>query len=202
MSDELEVKTEESVASSYGGFKTKKFWIKLAIVAVIVLVGGFLITRYMSYSGIINPYEHDYIDVTGKTAEDIAKEKGMEYNQFLKHYGLPEDMPRSTHERAVFYNIPVGVVVERSANVGTFDKLKAEMGWGDEITESTTIGEALDITTLSAYVGEEQLQRFKSLYELPDDVTGDTLYGEVRNLVDSKEKDFREASDSRESYKK
>ena len=105
-------------------------------------------------------------------------------------------MPKSTSERAVFYNIPVGILVKKSTNIGTFEQLQEDMGWGDEITPQTTIGDALDITPLSKYVGDEQLERFKSLYELADDVTGETLYGEVRNIVDSKEKEFREAGNA------
>ena len=118
----------------------------------------------------------------------------MEYDKFLAEYGLPADMPKSTSERAVYYNIPVGVMVEKMADVKTFDELKELMGWGDEITESTTMGDALDVTKLSYYVGEDQLDKFKSLYGLSDAVTGDTLYGQVRNIVDAKDKEYTEAA--------
>ncbi len=194
--DDEKVIIEDSVAPDDGTFKKRKTWIKIAIGAVAVLVFGFATSYFLHATGIINPYEEDYVDVTGKTAEDIAREKGMSFDSFLKSYGLPEDMPKSTSERAVFYNIPVGILVKKSTNIGTFEQLKEDMGWGDEITPETTIGDALDITPLSKYVGDEQLERFKSLYELADDVTGETLYGEVRNIVDSKEKEFREAGNA------
>lgn len=195
MNDE-KVTTENSVAHDDGTFKKRKTWIKIGIGAALVLVLGVVSSQIMSILGVINPYEADYVDVTGRTAEDLAKDKGMEYDEFLKSYGLPEDMPKNTFERAVFYNIPVGVIVEKNTTLGTFEELKADMGWSDDITEDTPLGIALDGTTLSKYVGDEQLQRFKSLYELSDDVTGDTLYGEVRNIVDSKEKEFREAGEA------
>lgn len=179
-----------------GTFKKKKTWIKIGVGAALVLVMGVAVAQLLAFFGFVNPYESDYVDVTGKTAEELAQEKGMEYDAFLKAYGLPEDMPKSTFERAVFYNIPVGVIVEKNGTLGTFDELKKDMGWGDEITPETALGDALDVTTLSNYVGDEQLERFKSLYELSDDVTGDTFYGEVRNIVDSKEKEFREASET------
>lgn len=161
-------------------------------VAVAVLVVGIVVSILLFYNGIVNPYEGDYVDVTGRTAADLAKEKGMSFGDFLKEYGLPDDMPKQTSERAVYYNIPVGKIVEKSKNVGTFKELKEQMGWDDTVTPETTIGEALDKTRLSNYVGDEQLDRFKSLYELPDEVTGETLYGEVRNSVDAMDKQLRE----------
>lgn len=188
---------EEKIACAQKPDK-KKFYIKLSIIALLVLIVGLFAIKLMFVTGIINPYESDYIDVTGRTADDLAKDKGLSYEAFLKKYGLPDDMPRNTSERAVFYNIPVGKIVETNANFGSFDELKASMGWDDTITEETTMGDALDVTKLSYYVGEEQLERFKSLYELPDYVSGDTLYGEVRDIVDAKEKEFYEAGDGKE----
>lgn len=192
MNDEI-LKTEDSVIPDDGTFKKKKTWIKIGIGAIVVLIAAILSSRLLLITGVINPYEKDYIDVTGKTAEDLAKEKGMDYDKFLKAYQLPEDMSRTTFERAVYYNIPIKVVVKKTESIESFEELKESMGWDDSITEDTTLGDALDKTTLSKYVGDEQLERFKSLYELSDDVTGETLYGEVRNLVDAKEKEFREA---------
>ena len=192
MNDEI-LKTEDSVIPDDGTFKKKKTWIKIGVGALVVLIVAVVLSRVLLVTGIINPYEKDYIDVTGKTAEDIAKGKGMDYDKFLKAYGLPEDMSRKTFERAVYYNIPLKIVVKQTESIESFAELKESMGWDDSITEDTTLGDALDKTTLSNYVGDEQLERFKSLYELSDEVTGETLYGEVRNLVDAKEKEFREA---------
>lgn len=196
--DDEKVTTENSAAVDDGTFKKRKTWIKIGIGAVFMLVLAVVLSQVMSILGVINPYEADYVDVTGRTAEELAEEKGMEYDEFLKSYGLPEDMPKNTFERAVFYNIPVGVIVEKNGTLGTLEELRADMGWGDDITADTLLGEALDKTTLSKYVGDEQLERFKSLYELSDEITGDTLYGEVRNIVDSKEKEFREAEESQD----
>lgn len=169
-------------------------WIVIALISVAAILFGVFIAKPLFISGVANPYEKDYIDVTGRTAADLAEEKGMEYDKFLAEYGLPADMPKSTSERAVYYNIPVGVMVEKMADVKTFDELKELMGWGDEITESTTMGDALDVTKLSYYVGEDQLDKFKSLYGLSDAVTGDTLYSQVRNIVDAKDKEYTEAA--------
>lgn len=170
--------------------KKNSLWVMLCVIVVAVVAIGALAVIALRTFGIINPYEKDYIDVTGRTAADIAKDKSYKYEKFLKEYGLPEDMPKNTSERAVYYNIPVRKYVEKTPGTDSFEQLKAEMGWDDSVTEDMTMGEALDITKLKYYVGEEQLERFKALYELPDEVNGETLYGEVRNLVDAKEKEF------------
>lgn len=172
--------------------KQRTLWIVIPLALVLVAVIGFGVVAALRFTGVINPYEKDYIDITGRTAADIAKSKNYKYEKFLKEYGLPEDMPKSTFERAVFYNIPVRKYVEKTPGIESFEQLKTEMGWDDTITEDTTMGDALDNTKLSYYVGEEQLERFKALYGLDETVTGDTLYGEVRNIVDSKEKEFRQ----------
>lgn len=174
--------------------KTRRsLWVIVPIIIVLVVAIGALAVMGLRAMGVINPYEKDYIDVTGKTAADIAKEKNYKYEKFLKEYGLPSDMPKNTSERAVYYNIPVKKYVEKTPGIESFAQLKAEMGWDDTITEETTMGDALDVTKLSYYVGDEQLERFKALYGLSDEVTGDTLYGEVRNIVDTKEQEFYQA---------
>lgn len=202
MSNEmLENVTENSEIDSQTDSGKKKNAIKIiaiCAISVAVVMIGIFITRPLFNSGIANPYEKDYIDVTGKTAEDLAREKGIDYDEFLSEYGLPSDLPKSTSERAVYYNIPVGVMVSKTADVSTFEELKEMMGWNDptvgsdKITEETTMGDALDITKLSYYVGDEQLDKFKSIYGLSEAVTGDTLYGQIRNIVDAKDKEFIE----------
>lgn len=198
MNDEQMINTDVSQQSDAPVVNRRRL-IKVIIVAIIVFAVGIFASKLMFITGIINPYEADYVDVTGRTALDIARDKGMEFDEFLKAYGLPEDMPKRTSERAVYYNVPVGKLVEKNASLGSFEELKESMGWDDTVTESTTMGDALDKTKLSYYVGDEQLQRFKSLYELPETVTGDTLYGEVRNIIDAKDKEFYEADKLKES---
>lgn len=209
MNDEiLENAPGETVETPQNEGEKKKNIIKIVAICAIsvaVIMIGIFVTRPLFNSGIANPYEKDYIDVTGKTAEDLAKEKGLDYDEFLSEYGLPKDLPKSTSERAVYYNIPVGVMVKKTADVSTFEELRGMMGWNDptvgsdKITEETTMGDALDITRLSYYVGDEQLDKFKSIYGLSEAVTGDTLYGQVRNIVDSKDKEFIEEEQQSES---
>ncbi|MDD6564104.1 MAG: hypothetical protein PUF08_03385 [Clostridiales bacterium] len=194
---EISEVTEEVTADTVDDMseekKRRSLWVIVPIIVALVVGIGTLAVMGLRALGIINPYERDYIDVTGRTAAQIAKDKNYKYEKFLKEYGLPDDMPKNTSERAVFYNIPVKKYVEKTPGIESFEQLKESMGWDDSITEDTTMGDALDATKLSFYVGDEQLERFKALYELSDEVTGDTLYGDVRNIVDAKEKEFHDA---------
>lgn len=192
---EAEKNTETEINSG----KRRISWkILVPVLVAVVFAVGIGVSKLLFITGVINPYEKDYVDVTGRTAADIAKSKNMKYDKFLKEYGLPEDMPKNTFERAVYYNIPVGKFVEKTPGIESFESLKVSMGWDDSITEATAMGDALDNTKLYNYVGEFSLERFKVLYELPDSVTGDTLYGEIRNIVDEKDKEFREADETKQ----
>lgn len=184
--------SSDSTQTSNKLLSTKRRIMLLVIIVACVImcaVGIFLLRGF----GVVNTYEKDYIDVTGRTAADIAREKNYKYEKFLKEYGLPADMPKKTSERAVYYNIPIKVFVKKTPGVESFEQLKEQMGWDDTITEDTTIGDALDVTKLKYYVGENQIERFKALYDLDSNVNGETLYGEVRNIVDTKEKELYQA---------
>lgn len=184
--------SSDSTQTSNKLLSTKRRIMLLVIIVACVImcaVGIFLLRGF----GVVNTYEKDYIDVTGRTAADIAREKNYKYEKFLKEYGLPADMPKNTSERAVYYNIPIKVFVKKTPGVESFEQLKEQMGWDDTITEDTTIGDALDVTKLKYYVGENQIERFKALYDLDSNVNGETLYGEVRNIVDTKEKELYQA---------
>ncbi len=170
---------------------------KLSVKAIIGIVAAVVVIAAASIFAVnskdwFNPYTKDYVDVDGITIGEIADQMGMELSDFLAYYDLPEDMPESTPEKAAFYNIPSGKYAEM--NGLEFSELAELLGWDESITEETTIGDALDKTKLSNYVGEENLEAFKEQYGLDDSVTGDTLWGEVRNIVDTKTKEEYEAA--------
>ena len=107
ISEVVEEVTEETVDDMSEEKKRRSLWVIVPIIVALVVGVGTLTVMGLRAVGIINPYERDYIDVTGRTAAQIAKDKNYKYEKFLKEYGLPGDMPKSTSERAVFYNIPV-----------------------------------------------------------------------------------------------
>lgn len=182
--------TEESNPESAPAKKNKKTVIGVSVAAVVVIVAAVLLIMFKNT--LFNPYIKDYIDVNGITIGETADRQGMEYSDFLEFYDLPKDMPKSTPQQAAVYNIPAGRYAE--AIVGwDFESMKQQLGWGDDITEETTIGDALDQTTIGNYVGEDRFEEFKSTFGLDDSVTVDTLWGEVRNIVDTKQKEEYEA---------
>ncbi len=134
-------------------------------------------------------YSAKYIDVTGRTVADIAAEEGLELADFLKEYGLPSDLPADTSESETYNTIPCGVMARRHET--TFEDIKKEFDFPDEVTEDTPWGEAIDGVTLGNYIGEEQLDDFKQYYGFGDEVTADTLWSEVRRTVDEKSREER-----------
>lgn len=166
----------------------------VVLIVAILGVGGFCVFKYLTR----NPYNNmGYINVSGRTIQDVADAAGMSLDEFLADYGLPADMPADTEEAAAFYNIPVSKIAEMyGMDMAT---IKEMLGLGDDVTDDTTWGEAEGKAPLSKYVGESNLESFKEQYELGDDVTGDTLWGEVRNIVDQKTLELEKAAEEAEA---
>lgn len=167
------------------------------------IVGGFIavilvVVAILWYFGIINPYERGYVDISGVTLEELANQEGYSLKEYKKTYGLPFLMPKSTNENAVRNNAKLGATVAQSGM--KFEDFKEYYGWGDNITEESTVGEALGETKLSVIIGagemdeesaQEVLASFKEYYGLGDDITSDTLYKDVREILDRKARDQR-----------
>lgn len=173
--------------------KNSKTAIISVVIAAVVLVAAVAVYFLIGRS---NPYAKDYVDVSGKTIEQIADESGLEFTEFLEMYDLPEDMPKTTSENAAYYNIPAAKYAEMMGM--DFASIKEILGWDDTITEETTIGDAFDKTTIGKRVGEDQVEAFKAEYELDDSITADTLWVEIRNIVDTKLKEQTEAQKAEE----
>lgn len=143
-----------------------------------------------------NPHSYSdaYIDTTGRTVGDVAEEMEMDLREFLVYYNLPEDMEASVNEHAALSYIPVKTYAEKQLGI-TFEEAKLIYGWGDDVTEAMTIGEAIDKTTLAMLYGES-LENMKVQYGLDETVTGETLYGEVREKIESQVKAAREAEEA------
>lgn len=181
---------EDTSAADAEAKKRKRTVIGVIAAAVVVVAAAVLFIMFKNT--IFNPYIKDYVDVNGVTIGETADMSGMEYSDFLEYYDLPKDMPKSTPQQAALYNMPAGKYAE-SILGWDFDSLKEQLCWGDDITEETTIGDAFDKTTIGNYVGEDRFEEFKSTFGLDDSITVDTLWGEVRNIVDTKRKEELEA---------
>ena len=69
--------------------------------------------------------------------------------------------------------------------------MKETLHFPESVTEDTTWGDAEGLVLLKYYVGEENLEAFKSEYGFGEEITADTEWGEVRTVVDSKQRDLR-----------
>ncbi len=163
-----------------------------AVAAVIVLVAA------LWYFGVINPYEIGYVDVSGVTLEELADQSGYSLKEYKKVNGLSWLMPKSTNENAVKNNVKVKTTIAQSGMA--FEDFKEYYGWGDNITENSTVGKALGETKLEIILGvkgaeedvaEKTLASFKEFYGFGDDVTIDTLYKDVRVAIDKKTRETR-----------
>ena len=125
-----------------------------------------------------NSFSQKYTDTTGQTVEELADSLGMEFEEFLMFYRLPKGFPKTMNANASECAIPVGRICELRRT--TYEETKGEMGWGDDITEATPYGEAMDKTLLKNAVGEEYVEEFKSEVGLGDEVNGDTVFGDIR----------------------
>lgn len=156
----------------------------VAIVIVVIAIlaaAGFGVFKYLTR----NPYnEMGYINVSGRTIEEVAAQAGLGLDEFLAEYSLPADMPADTEESAAYYNIPLSKIAEMYGMDTA--AIKEMLGLGDDVTDTTPWGEAEGKAPLSKYIGEENLEAFKAEYGLGEEVTGETLWGEIRNTVDAK----------------
>lgn len=166
----------------------------IAIAAAAVVVIAVVVLYALGYFGIwFNKYNREYIDTTGRTIEEVAEQAGMTLDEFLDEFELPKKMPKNTYESAAFYTMPVSKVAEVYGI--SFDTLKEQLELPEETTEKDEWGKVEGEMTLRQYVGEENLEDFKAAYGFGDEVTADTKWKEIRTVVDTKQKESREASE-------
>ena len=173
--------------------KGSKIGVVIAIVAAVVVIAAAIVTQTIE----TNKYNKlGYVDISGRTVQDIVDAQGMKLEDFLKEYGLPEDMPGDTIEAAAYYCMPVSKIAEMYGM--DFAQLKEVLKFPDEITENSTWGEAEGSVKLSDYLGTEDISQFKSQYGLGDEVTAETQWKDVRNVVDEKQRESRIAAEKQQ----
>ncbi len=159
----------------------------IAVVVAVVVIALAVLTSVIE----TNKYNKmGYVDISGLTVQDIIDQQGMKLEDFLAMYGLPADMPADTTEAAAFYNIPMAKMAEMNGT--DFATIKEALKFPETVTEDTPWGEAEGELRLADYIGDN-LDRFKEQYGLGDEVTGETLWKEVRTVVDTAQKEAREA---------
>lgn len=177
----------------------KKNNLPIILIAAAILVIAAIVVLAVKFSPVLfNKYNRlGYVDVSGRTVEQVADEQGMDLDEFLEQFNLPEDMPGNTTESAAYNCIPVSTMVTMYGM--EFDTMKEFLKFPDTVTEDTPWGEAIGEVTLGNYVGEDNLAEFKETYGLGDDVTVDTLWKEVRQTVDETSRQQRIESEKAEA---
>ena len=105
-----------------------------------------------------------YIDVTGRTVEEVATLQGLTLEEYIEEYDLPSDLSPLVSETEAGYTIPAG----RMAKIyGTdFEALSASMEFPESIKEDTPWGVAVGEVKVGIYMGEENIESFKKQYNL------------------------------------
>lgn len=141
----------------------------------------------------VNKYnEMDYINTSNRTLAEIAEEKEISVDDFKILYSLPEDMPANTNEAAAFYNMTVESVAKMyGVNTDDFIKQLKEGCVSDvEITKDTLYDVAYGSISIKHHIGDYSFDEFKKAYALSDDITENTMIGEIRNHVSRKQLAF------------
>lgn len=162
---------------------TKRNIITAVIAAAVVIILAAAAIMYSMDVFETNKYNKmGYINISGRTIDDLAESAGVSLEEFKERNGLPEDMTGDTDESAAFYNMPAENVAQMY-NMD-FNTLKEFLQLPDTVNEKTPWGEAEGEALLKNYIGEESIDSFKEEYGFGDDITGDTKWKEVRNKVD------------------
>ena len=171
--------------------KSKAPVIAAIVAAVVIIAATIIVVATGKFGEWTNKYNRGYVDTTGRTVAEVAEQIGMTYEEFLEEYGLPKDMPKNTYEAVAFYTMPA----KKAAEVYgiSFDQIKQMLGLPDDTDENKPWGEVEGEVKLGTYLGgADYVDTFKEQYGLGDEVTADTLWKEVRPIVDAKTKEQRE----------
>ncbi len=184
--------TEEIPEEVKKGSKTGAI---IAVIVAVVIIALAVATSMMDF----NKYNKmGYVDISGKTIQDIADAQGVTLAEFLEAYHLPADMPGDTIEAAAYYTIPTGIVAEM--NGLDFETLKSMLKLPEDATAETPWGEAEGGILLADYIGgADKVDAFKAQYGFGDEVTAETPWRELRNTVDTITLEQRNAQEDAEA---
>lgn len=184
--------TEEATEEIVEEKKGSKKGAIIGVIVAVVIIALAVATSMMDF----NKYNKmGYVDISGKTIQDIADAQGITLAEFLEAYKLPADMPGDTIEAAAYYMIPAGVVAEM--NGLDFATLKAMLKLPEDATEETPWGDAEGGILLADYIGgADKVDAFKEQYGFGDEVTAETPWRELRNTVDTMTLEQRKAEEA------
>lgn len=184
---------------------TKRVKVVSAIIAAVVVVIIAIVVVFLTVGSKwditakwLNRYNRGYVNVTGKTVAEIADAEGMDLKDFIEEYNLPKNLPGNTYETTAFYIMPFKTVAEKIYGTDV-ETLKEQMNIEEDIDDKTTYIEVIEKVPLKYMVSEKRFDEFKESYGFGDEVTLDTLWGEVRQQID--EKDMADRLEEEEAKK-
>ena len=132
-----------------------------------------------------------YVDVTRRTVKEVAQDMGITLDEYLAEYDLPADLPPLVSETEANYTVPVSKMAQVYGM--DYEELKSLYNFPDTIEESTPWGYAIGEARVVDVVGDDDaVNKLKERYHLPDYVNGNTLWKEVREIVDAQKQKNRE----------
>lgn len=182
------------------------------IALIVVIAAAIILIAYLLFSDSFGGNKYNklgYVNVSGRTVQDIADEAGIELKDFLSEYGLPEDMPGDTTEIAAIYSMPAKMYLQTMIGIDDFEALKTELNIPDETTPNTpkTFMDKIKSVFVKDkiqpidentpwYIVEGELtindysggavEEFKEFYGLGDEVTGETKMKEIQDKINEK----------------
>lgn len=171
---------EEAPAQSVG-------FAKSTIIAGIAVIVAALILGAV-YVPALNPYNWKYVDTTGQNIKELADMQGFTLSELKARFDFPFYMPATTSQNAAENSIKLKWILDQ--NDIDVEKYKELTGTTGDFDENTTMGEIYAMQPLSIVIGatDETIADFREMYGFGEEVTPDTLFGEVRTAIDKKTK--------------
>ncbi len=155
----------------------------LSVILAIIVLAAAVFGGYKAVSS-YNPYNKMGVpNTSGMTLKDMASMYGVSVDTIKEQYQLPENVKDNTYAEVVMYLAPVSLVVQAQFGMD-FATAKEELKFSDDITEDSLWFDAEATIPVSIYVGTgDALAAFVAEYNLPETVTEDTPWGEIREQV-------------------
>ena len=129
------------------------------------------------------------------TIKEYAKENDMTVDEFLSKYGLEgkEDVKPSMEVNEASALMPIDKYAEYSGT--TVEELKAQSGWGDEVTNEMTITEAQDYTKIGnmiAGMGMDYAEYLAMFGLTEEELPADTTMKDAQPIIEAAQAKMQE----------
>ena len=155
----------------------------ILIVAAVLAAGIWAVYTKISD----NLLEKSIADGTApQTVETYAKQVGQSVDEYLADYEITD--PAVNGDTSISELIQYMNVKNFAKYQGMeFDEFVAEYGLTDKVSEDTMWPDAEKLIPLGIYIGgDDQVEEFKTYYELDASVTAQTPWGDVADAVEAK----------------